>query len=220
VASSSITKTLRKAGYQAKHFHYIKGDFNSSESSVSSTIGTASLQDKQRRIITLTRDPVARNISAFFQNLDVFCHAGDARNAGKLIEIFFNKYNQDIPLNWFDREFREATGIDVYKHEFNKELGYSVIGNRGLEVLIIKSEISDDNKTAGLRSFLGDACGIRAISKSNVGVDKNYADVYNDFLGSVVFRDGYLDRMYHSKYVRHFYTENEIREFYARWKSN
>lgn len=63
-------------------------------------------------VLSAVRDPFARNISAFFQNLPKKDFA--ELTVKKLITKFFDDYPQDIPTTWFDREFLEPLGIDVY----------------------------------------------------------------------------------------------------------
>ena len=53
--------------------------------------------------------------------------------------------------------------------------------------------------------------------KSNIGDDKAYHGLYRGFLEFIVLPDSYIDKMYTSKYVRHFYSEEEIEAFKARW---
>jgi hypothetical protein len=81
---------------------------------------------KQLKIISLTREPIGRNIAAFFQNFE--------RETGKkyelsnftpqeLMDIFVNYYPHSIPLDWFDNYFKPFLGIDVYEYPFPKEQG-------------------------------------------------------------------------------------------------
>jgi hypothetical protein len=218
VASSTINKTLKKYGLKTKHFHYFEGDFNSSDTSARETFGVDRIEGHKIRIITLTRDPVARNISAFFQNIDKFIDRKlNNTNIVELIEVFFNKYNQGIPLKWFDDEFMINTGIDIYSYKFDKKNGYTIIEKNNVKTLIMKSEISDDEKLFAIRTFLGSSVRIEKLHRSNVASEKVYGNIYNDFMKSIVFSELYLDKMYNSKYTTHFYTSDEIDKFRNRW---
>ena len=71
-------------------------------------------------VISLVREPVARNISAFFENL-ANTHqdlGSDRQQPGDLIARlqmrFLETYNHRVPLTWFDDEVKPTFGIDVY----------------------------------------------------------------------------------------------------------
>ena len=53
--------------------------------------------------------------------------------------------------------------------------------------------------------------------KTNVGSAKVYAPLYKEFKNSIVLPESYVDRMYTSKYMRHFYSEEEIARFREKW---
>ena len=218
VASSSVDRTLKKCGYNTKHFHYYEGDYNSEESSVYSQMNLVSLKNHDVKIVTLTRDPIARNISAFFQNIDKFCSIEEGMpDLSTLLDVFHSKYNHKIPLEWFDKEFKKNTGIDVYEYKFDKVKGYLVIEGQYPRVLIIKSEISDDYKLKGLQDFLCDFVVPQFILQSNRSENKNYAEVYKLFLQNVCFDENVVDDIYSSKYAKHFYTDEELNRFKSRW---
>jgi hypothetical protein len=79
---------------------------------------------KTWKLITLTREPVGRNISAFFENLDVVEGENDGEyqissdyygidptvvtveDVGILAELFFSRATHDSPVRFFDREIR------------------------------------------------------------------------------------------------------------------
>ena len=220
VASSSIRKTLQKSGFKVRHFHYFNWDFIGQEKSTKSALGIDDIKAQKVKIVTLTRDPVARNISAFFQNIEVFTGPSAAEtDVSQLIEAFLSKYHHLIPLNWFDEEFRTYTGVDVYEHKFDKDLGYSKILQDDVQVLLIKSEVSDTTKLLALNNFL--CGGGRQISKmetSNQALDKTYSVLYKKFIGSVTFDTPYLEMMYGSQYAKHFYSDKEIETFISRWR--
>ena len=80
------------------------------------------------KIITLVREPVANNISMFFEVFGEY--ADDGRSvldyeSGELVQIFLNRYIHSRPLTWLDAEFKTTLGIDVYSCSFPIEAGYS-----------------------------------------------------------------------------------------------
>lgn len=219
VGSSTIKKTLKSEGFQVKHFHYLKGDFAGTDDPglLILSIGSEGMKNYRGRIITLTRDPVARNLSAFFQNIDMFgvdLHNG--LDIDELIRIFFARYNHRIPLDWFDNEFKVSTEVDIYKYDFPKELGYQTLEYKQKKILILKVELEDVVKKDALGQFFNFNKPLE-IQFSNVGSQKEYANIYKLFLKNIRFPSEYLEEAYSSKYVRHFYSEDEINEFRGRW---
>jgi hypothetical protein len=173
---------------------------------------------KQVKIISLTREPIGRNVAAFFQNFE--------RETGKKYEqsnftpqelgdIFVNFFPHSIPLNWFDNNFKPFLGIDVYEYPFPKEQGYLKINKDNMDLLILKLETSDSVKEKAIAEFLG--LKEFKLVRKNVGQDKNYRDMYKQFKQNLKLTLSYVEEMCSSKYFNHFYTEEEIRKVYSRW---
>jgi len=173
---------------------------------------------KQVKIISLTREPIGRNVAAFFQNFE--------RETGKkyeqsnftpqeLRDIFINFFPHSIPLDWFDNYFKPFLGIDVYEYPFPKEQGYLRINKDNVDLLILKLETSDSVKEKAIAEFLG--LKEFKLVRTNVGEDKNYRDTYKEFKQNLKLPLSYVEEMCSSKYFNHFYTEEEIRKVYSRW---
>jgi hypothetical protein len=173
---------------------------------------------KQVKIISLTREPIGRNVAAFFQNFE--------RETGKkyeqsnftpqeLRDIFINFFPHSIPLDWFDNYFKPFLGIDVYEYPFPKEQGYLRINKDNVDLLILKLETSDSVKEKAIAEFLG--LKEFKLVRTNVGEDKNYRDMYKEFKQNLKLPLSYVEEMCSSKYFNHFYTEEEIRKVYSRW---
>ena len=85
------------------------------------------LLDKGRpvRVITAVRDPVARNISAYFNNLTLSTlkREFNEEELQAMMDQFLDKYSHDIPLVWFDKEMRDVLGLDVYHYPFPQKKG-------------------------------------------------------------------------------------------------
>jgi hypothetical protein len=158
-------------------------------------------------VITLVRDPIGRNISAFFQNFEREtgvserqCHTLPIEH---LIEVFLSKFPHDFPLNWFNEHLKEATGIDVFEHEFPKS-GVQIIRRGNVNLLVMVSEIPDWMKEAAVKQFL--ALDEFRLRSANVGSKKRYAATYRQFLQSFVAPNWYVQRMYGSQFFQHFYS--------------
>ena len=143
-------------------------------------------------IYTLVRDPVARNISWFFEV-----------NGNRLLQESmplehikgeFMAMDQTYPLTWFDEVFLKYINIDVYKYSF------PVNG-----VL-----------------FLGKICILRTDQmqfqhRADTIITRSYGALYKNFLDWVKFPREFLDKLYQSKYVEHFFKSYEIVKLYERW---
>ena len=169
-------------------------------------------------IISAVRDPIARNISAFFQNFQYYI--GPDRNIEKqnisyLTEVFLEKYNHCNALNWFDNEMKGVFGVDVFDFEFPKDKGYQLIQEKQLSILLFKIEINDAVKEELIKEFL-DLKKFKLI-KANVGENKEYSNVYKKYKNEVILPESYIDMMLNSKYVKHFYSDLEIQRLRMKW---
>ena len=172
------------------------------------------------RVITLVREPVATNISMFFQLLEYYLKtrgAGEQPDIAALRDLFLSEYNHFRPVIWFDAELKTTLGIDVYEHAFRMEEGYMCISTGKVDLIVIKSEIEDDNKSRIIADFLG----IKELQlvRSNVAEDKRHAGTYRKFKESIKLPQSLLDRIYESRYARHFYSPQEIEGFRMRWSA-
>jgi hypothetical protein len=191
------------------------------------------LDGKKWKIITLTREPVGRNISTFFENLDVesrddgrrytiqsdyydFETVVDIDDLDELVQLFLTRMNHDRPLEFFDEDLKSVFGIDVYASEFPKSKGYRIYEENHAEVLLIRLEDLNDCARDAFKEFL-DIEGFTLVT-TNVGGAKVYAPLYKRLRETIVLPQSYVDRMYDSKYTRHFYTQEEIAGFRARWR--
>lgn len=170
------------------------------------------------KIITLVREPIGRNISAYFENLNAIWQANNAHKkvCGKdLIEGFLDKYEHSVPLCWFDREFNEVLGLNVYEHEFPHELGYLNIKTAHYDILILQAELEDKKKEECIANLL--EIEDFSLSRGNVGSKKEYAEQYNDLLKTIILPDEYIHRMLDSKYAKHFFSGEQIEKYKCKW---
>jgi Putative capsular polysaccharide synthesis protein len=189
--------------------------------------------NRQWKLITLTREPVGRNISAFFENLDVKACQNEGEfeirsdyydieptivsveNPHKLAELFFERAQHDSPLQFFDREIKDIFGVDVLSAGFPIEKGYNIYKAERVELLVLKLESLAQCASAAFREFLG-IDDFKVIDR-NVGAKKIYAPLYDAFKQHAVIDSGYADRLYDSDYMRTFYSSEEIQAAREKW---
>ena len=182
-------------------------------------------ENGQWKIVSLVRDPIARNISAFFQTLNLeFPEFDYEKKIGsvksetlvkELIPLFWEKFNHDFPLTWFDTEMKSVFNVDVFASDFPEASGYKIYTQGKADLLLFKLETLEKCAPRAFNCFLG----IKnfELLKANEAQEKKYYNVYRQFLDNITFPASYIDRMYKSKYVRHFYSEAEIETFRDKW---
>ena len=187
---------------------------------------------KRWKIITLVRDPVARNLATFFENIEVvsvdadqvwtlnsaeygFKLAVKKDELSALIDLFFDKCRHDTPLVYYDREIKQVFNVDVYAGEFPKNLGYKVYHGTDADVLLIRLEDLNRCASDAFKALL-EIDNLKMIN-TNIGEQKDYADLYKDFKSHIHLPSFYLDRLYSSKLSEHFYEDEEIARFRDRW---
>jgi hypothetical protein len=189
---------------------------------------------KPLKIITLVRDPVARNVSHFFQWPNMIMEQSNSGYhlrspvfnydrkfkaeaiADELAELFMTQFKlHERPLIWFDKELKHNFGIDVYSCDFPKKKGYCIYSNGKTDALVIKLEQLGSIAQAAFKEFLGIDSFV--LVDANIGREKETSDLYSRFLDSIKLPPDYLDTMYTSRFVEHFYGRKEIDGFRARW---
>lgn len=179
-------------------------------------------KDKKIKVISLVRDPIATNISGFFQNFawwppELQCQIKDTSivDLEDLIAHFFSSYPHDVPSIWFEMEIEPIFGVDVFSSQFQIERGYQIYQGDRAKVLLLKLERLDECAAEALHAFLN--VENFTLVNDNIGHDKWYGTVYDQFRAAIRVPDSYLKKMYQSKYTRHFYSEEEINTFITKW---
>ncbi len=174
------------------------------------------------KIITLIRDPIARNISTFFQSLDIFFPKWEKEHKNNLedyvdemIELFLQEANHKLALSWFDAYLKPVFDIDVYAEQFPTVHGYKTYSRKNVELLLIRLEDINQCAEDAIGKFLN-VDGFR-LKKANISSEKNYSKAYSMFKDYIKLPYSYVDETYSSKFVQHFYTESEIEQFKNKW---
>jgi hypothetical protein len=241
VGSSSLYESLKKLGLSVPLYHsHLLNDLDAIERIVRATLPNpgASLKEIERgrqlrqkilhssgprwSLISMVRDPVARNVSAFFQSISERVPDFSQRlqqgafEMDALAEAFLaDEVTHAAPLGWFDSQVKDLFGIDVCASPFPTRTGYAIYQGKRVRLLVMRLENLAECVGLAIRQFLG----IRhfRLETHNVGEDKNYAEVYRRFKREVALPCAYLDRMYNSTFARRFYTAEEIDGFRRSW---
>ncbi len=171
-------------------------------------------------VVTAVREPIGRNVSAFFQNLDGFVEGSgaDPEDPHELYELFRKEYFHFQPQRWIERELNEPLGIDVFAEPFPVE-GALTLEASPHGVLVLKASVPDERKAAALRGFLE----VDALRLARVNVTEKKAKragrstTLSGFMACVGQDEAYIDEMLGMRMTQHFFTEQEREGIRAHW---
>ncbi len=171
-------------------------------------------------IISMVRDPVARNMSAFFQQIkdntpDISRKIeADSISAEELLELFLQKHAHNGADWWFDTQLKPVFDFDIFARPFNKEQGYEIYEEPRFRLLMMRLE----NMNAVIQPAMSRFLDIQnfTISKLNVGKEKKYGRAYSGFL-NLPLPLSYIEEMYSTRTAIHFYTKEELERFTRYW---
>jgi hypothetical protein len=178
------------------------------------------------KIITLVRDPMARNVSAFFQMLDKeyadqgfrqrIEAGGDPSLLSDMITFFLEHWVHSNALLWFDRELKRNLDVDVLSGNFPHEQGYRVVNGKHCDVLVMRIEDLSRCVDQAINEYLGVRLG--ELARGQSATKKYYSKTYRQFCNELVIPGETLDEIYQSRMVRHFYRDDEVEGFRSRWE--
>lgn len=164
--------------------------------------------------ITLVREPIARNLSAFFETLHL-APAGirDSTDPSELFHRFRDGYSHDLPLTWLDRELQGQVGIDAYAAPFDPARRWLRQGN----LLLFRDDCPDAVKGRVLSQALGHRIRVR---RTNDSATKPYLDLYRAVAAQAAFPADFTARIYASRYARQFWNDAERAELVRHWTAS
>ncbi|MEP0321311.1 putative capsular polysaccharide synthesis family protein [Bauldia litoralis] len=231
VGTRAMAQGIRDAGFHCPEVHtldrkamlaQVKPAIDAGELPSEQMIETMALRRQldRKRIrrpfyITAVREPIARNISAFFQNHKLNLRTIDIADSGidtarRAFDIFMKTYPHDLPLQWFDTNVLPQTSVDVYQTPFDPKQGHVRSGR----VLVFRADCPDAVKSTVLTETLGRPI---TVARKNESTAKRYFGLYEKVKEIASFDEAFVNRMYDSKYARHFWTESERSAFRKNW---
>ena len=218
VGSVSIHQTLMREKIDAVYLHCLTPTTDYESVNEAYRFFTSKYREEGVKIITLVRDPVARSLLRFMQQFgemhvaDDVCSWDLEAEAGRIMTEMLGENDEFL---WFDREIKEVFGVDVYQYPFDKEQGYAWIKQGNIEILLLKTEMLDQNvKVIG--EFVGKP-DIR-LQNGSVGAEKHYKYIYEELKKRLRIPFELLDTQYNgNRQLDHFYTEDEKEQFRKKW---
>jgi hypothetical protein len=184
------------------------------------------------KIVTLVRDPVARNLSNFFEHFHISVGEGTEQSltsieydltipfGDDLVDVmiarFFEMHDILLGDKFLQREIQGIFGIDIFATPFPHEQGYRIYQGKGADLLLIKMERLGGCFSEAIAQFLG-VSNVRLISR-NVANEKPYSEIYERTKKQIRFPAAYLDEAYESRMARQFYSDAEIKAFRSKWE--
>lgn len=218
VGSNTVYQSLLSRGVNAIHLHSFPEHLYLQKKFIQEGI-------EQVKIITLVREPIARDISDFIQyfewdylmteRMHVEQMSSDIEK--KLIESMRNQSSTGYGLefDWFDKELKELTGIDVFKYPFDKEKGYSIISENKYQILLLTLERLKQNA-----EIVGQFCGISKfyMKNANEGESKRYKYLYANLMEKIKVPEDIIKNYYcNNTHMDYFYSEEMKQEFLKKY---
>lgn len=169
------------------------------------------LEQRPVYIITAVRDPISRNISAFFNNYSF----DDNTNIKDRTDTFIRKHLHSIPIKWFDDEIKKTLKINVFNYSFDVERGYDQIIHDNINMLIMRSELKNTIKEEAIKNFLN-LIFFKIDNKNITAQEKNHR-IYNDFKRKIELSPKYIEEMLNNEMVNHFYSQEMIHQIREQW---
>src|ERR1051325_1100751 len=228
VGSSSVYEALKKSlpGTDIYHIHFLSDKWLKEKLPAMDPYyhvnirAGSSVRDylrlhpgKKILIVTLVREPVMREVSNLFENWRPKYEDISTIPVEQLSREI-NESSFDYVLNWFDDEFREYLGFDIYQTSFAKEKGYQVYDYNNMKLLCIKLERLNEVCSPAFEEFM--QTKIQLLRENQSEFKKGSAQ-YLKMKNTFTMGDSKLSAIYNSKFVRHFYSEEEIKKFMNKW---
>ena len=168
-------------------------------------------------IVTGVRDPYTRNISSFFEQIHYLGGLDKNLSIEDVKHLFESVCEFDAPLNWFDSEIFHVTGVNIFEYPFDKERGYAVIKKGKYKIFIYRLDRLD-----GLKDQLSEFIGYKnfTIESTNISEKGEYSDLMNKFKVEYKYSDVISKKYSQSRFMRHFFSNEEIRSFAMRWNGS
>lgn len=212
--TSSIYEALRyNRNVDVKHIHYL--------SNMPSEINQWRILEEKRAmkakmwiedgdvlIISLIRDAFSRSVSSVIQNYELY-------HENTYLSKAIVENAKSVSLNWWDDEFLKSMDWNIYDHSFDKKNGFSQypLGNNN-KLLVIKSTFLS---SAGFQKLNKELNLELKDKRVNISRNKGAAIKHKHILENFKFSESDFDFISESKFMKHFYTSEEIYELKQRW---
>lgn len=165
-------------------------------------------------LITIIREPISREISAFFQNIDFYQKSLEHENLEikkdkareKLKEKLNNNFINELE-DWYKEELLNNFSINLFDYPVPVERGYTIVKKGNINLLVLRVERLNQGFGLGVKHLLG-LEKFLALESSNIGEKKYYSSSYKQLRDEIKFQPDHLSTILNSKFVQSFYKHD------------
>ncbi|MCP4970711.1 MAG: sulfotransferase family 2 domain-containing protein [Arcobacter sp.] len=170
-------------------------------------------------IITITREPISRAISTFFQNTEFYKNLIEDKqliiDENRAEDLLKSQLSSNICLEaeeWYNTEIKGNFGINIFENKFDTTKKYVIVNNDRYKCLLLRMEDLNDVFPEAIKIFLNRNDSI-ILENSNIGESKFYANSYNNIKNRIKLPKNTMNQVVNSLFFKHFYKdfENKVR---------
>lgn len=168
--------------------------------------------NRKVRAITVVRDPIERAISSF----SFFRHHYPKTNYGEK-DCFLTQFNHDWYLNWFNNEPKAFFGIDVYEEQWPacNYKNWMIYSGTAMSLIVVK--FPHFNILREVMDVMWNMKIGNIIRNNMIGCKPDRVAGYMELKNSK-FNKHFVNHMYDSKLVQHFWSPEEIEKLKEKWR--
>lgn len=179
------------------------------------------------RIITLTREPVARVISFAFQDWQKKAPEARSSDGNLNVDRMIDAVNALLqehrghadPTHWFERELNAVFDVDVFAEPYDRKQGYTILREGNVSVLVIRLEDLNRSLPSALAAFLDINPEQVVLKRANEGGEKWYFESLRAVKNTYQIPPGVARSIFNTQYFQHFYHTDRDRAR-KRWAAN
>lgn len=171
-------------------------------------------KNKPVKIITAVREPIARTISAYFQDFDMYTKDEDL-TIDQITKSIEKTYPIEDTLNWWLDEFIPVTNIDIYNQGFDREKKFEVYKQNNIEVLVFRIDLKDSDKEKLISDFL-EVDNFKLVRHNETSL-KSTSAINKEIKLKGKFSEAYINHLLNHKSTTTFFTEKEIEDIKFKW---
>jgi hypothetical protein len=223
-----MLRSLEASGMPCMASHYLApANLGTPRMSRMARWASSAIVAKRRpaRFITLVRNPIDMMTSSFARAHASLFTSSDAASLETARELFHREWIESgryrHPLEWMTKELSQALGIDPYQHPFDTAAGASELASGPFRLLILRTDLSEDAKTARINAFLNTQ-RFKMLTKDDVygesaradptrpGSTTHHGATYDALRSGALIPVEVLSEITNSPYVQHFFDPASI----------
>lgn len=167
-------------------------------------------------VINVYRSPIERKISAFFEKIGSYHFNNTDENINQYnVNKVINRFNNIFPYICNGDHFIDKYNITI-PDKFDFDNKYLLVINNGIKYVTIRLKDSDIWNQMLTNIFGFNIRFIKDYESSN----KPIRDLYESFKLNYKIPKNLLEEQIKDKYLRYYYSETEIDQYYHKWLIN